>query len=158
MEVRRRHHFSKIDQDMLHASFREFDTLVRKYPDSAYAEDARRRMVYLRNKMAEHEYATARYYFRRGAVAGTINRVKFLLENYDGAPIVPDALALMVRAYLSLDLTELADDTLELLRTIDLHKEVAIDNRCTQWFLMNVLKLDLNLCMIGRIGSQKRDA
>ncbi|MDH3452207.1 MAG: outer membrane protein assembly factor BamD, partial [Gammaproteobacteria bacterium] len=91
--------FASVDQSQLRDSYRAFDDLLRKFPDSKYAADARQRMVYLRNKQAEHEYLVASYYFRRGAFAGAVNRVKYLINHMDGAPVVPEALVLMVKAY-----------------------------------------------------------
>ena len=55
------------------------------------AEDARARMVDLRNLFARHEIETALYYLRRGAWVAALNRAKFCVENYDGAPSVRDA-------------------------------------------------------------------
>lgn len=108
--------FAAIDQSQLRDAYRAFDELVRKFPDGQYAQDARQRMVYLRNMQAEHEYSVAGYYYRRGAQAGAINRLKYLIERFDGAPVVSDALVLLVRAYREVGLQELAADTLALLR------------------------------------------
>jgi outer membrane protein assembly factor BamD len=108
--------FESIDQTQLRDSYRAFDTLLRKFPDSKYAPDARQRMVYLRNKQAEHELLVANYYFRRAAFAGAVNRVKYLINHMDGAPVVPDALVLMVKAYREMGLLDLAADTLTVLK------------------------------------------
>lgn len=48
-------------------AFVDFSVLVERFPESRYAEDARQRMVYLRNNLAKHEVNVARYYMRRGA-------------------------------------------------------------------------------------------
>jgi outer membrane protein assembly factor BamD len=47
----------------------------------------------------------------RGAYVGAINRAKFAIENYDGAPVIRDALAIMVDAYNKLGMQDLAKDT-----------------------------------------------
>jgi outer membrane protein assembly factor BamD len=57
-----------------------------------------------------HELETARFYFRRSAFTAVVNRVDYLLNNYDGAPAVADALALQARAYERLDLADRAAD------------------------------------------------
>ncbi len=108
--------FASIDQSQLRDAYRAFDELVRKFPNGQYAQDARQRMVYLRNMQADHEYNVASYYFRRGAYAGAVNRVKYLIERFDGAPAVPDALVLMVKAYRQMGMHDLAAGTLALLR------------------------------------------
>lgn len=99
------------DQGAPRQAFIDFSKLLRDYPNSAYAEDARQRMVYLRNVMAQHETGIARYYLRRGAWVAAVNRSKYVLENYQEAPEVGDALAIMVTAYLEMGEQQLADDT-----------------------------------------------
>jgi outer membrane protein assembly factor BamD len=100
----------QMDQARLRKTFSDFKRVVTDYPGSEYAEDARQRMVYLRNRMALHELDTARFYFRRSAFTAVVNRVDYLLQNYDRAPAVADALALQARAYERLDLPNQAAD------------------------------------------------
>ena len=108
---------SNQDQQALVNSFADFDTLIRRFPTSIYAQDARRRMVFLRNEMAEHELKVAQFYFGRGAMLAAINRVKYMVDHYDGAIVLPDALALMAKAYRNMGMDDLADDTLRVLAT-----------------------------------------
>lgn len=107
---------SKRDQTSHRQSFRDFAELVKRYPDSQYAPDARARMVYLRNTMAQSELDVASYYLRRGAWIAAVNRARFLLDNYQGAPQTHDALAILVQAYRELGETELANDSLAVLK------------------------------------------
>lgn len=99
---------SRMDQQRLRKAFDDFRTVVEQFPDSEYAGDARKRLVYLRNEMARHELEVARFYFKRSAYAATINRIDFLMAHYDGAPAVPEALALQARAYEALDMPDMA--------------------------------------------------
>jgi outer membrane assembly lipoprotein YfiO len=89
-------------------SFQAFQTLLQRYPNSPYAADARQRMVYLRNRLADYEIEVARYYMKRGAYVGAANRARGVIENYDGAPAVDDALKIMGQAYRKLGVTDLA--------------------------------------------------
>ena len=57
-------------------SFASFLTVVEQYPNSEYAHDARRRMVYLRNRLADYEIAVATYYLGRGAYVAAAQRAK----------------------------------------------------------------------------------
>jgi len=91
-------------------SFSAFAQLLQRYPQSIYAADARQRMVFLRNDIANSELTVARYYFRRGAYVGAANRAKYIVENYQQAAQIPDALALMVQSYEALGQKDLADD------------------------------------------------
>ena len=92
-------------------SFAAFQTIVQQYPKSPYAHDARRRMIFLRNRLADYEVYVARYYMKRGAYVGAAARAKFAIENYDGAPAVREALEIMTDAYYRLGLNELAEQT-----------------------------------------------
>jgi outer membrane protein assembly factor BamD len=96
--------------------FAAFQDLVRQFPDSEYVEDARQRMVYLRNRLATYENHVARYYIRRGAYVAAINRGKYALEHYPGAPELEQTLTLMVQSYRALGMTDLAEDTSRVLR------------------------------------------
>jgi len=92
-------------------SFLSFATVVEQYPHSEYAHDARRRMVYLRNRLADYEIAVARYYVDRGAYVAAAQRAKVAIEEFDGAPAVRTALEIMVLCYEKMDLKELAAQT-----------------------------------------------
>ncbi len=97
-------------------AFNDFETLVIRFPTSRYAEDARQRMVYLRNNLADHEIHVADYYMRRGAYVAAANRAKYVVENYQQTPAIPDALVILVRAYTKLDMDELKDHAMRVLR------------------------------------------
>ena len=90
-------------------SFQAFQTLIQQFPKSPYAADARQRMVYLRNRLADYEVEVARYYMKRGAYVGALNRARGLVETYDGSPAVNDALVIAERAYRKLGMDDLGD-------------------------------------------------
>jgi outer membrane protein assembly factor BamD len=89
-------------------SFEAFQQLIEKYPHSQYVGDARQRMIFLRNRLADFELHVALYYMRRGAYVGAINRAKFCVENYDGSPAVKGSMKVLVDAYRDLKMTDLA--------------------------------------------------
>lgn len=97
-------------------SLAHFSQLLARYPDSEYASDAKKRMLYLRNVLARYEIHVANYYFKRGAYVAATNRGRYVLENFNGTPAVPDALAVMVQGYELLKMPELRDQTLEILQ------------------------------------------
>ncbi|MEE8234538.1 MAG: outer membrane protein assembly factor BamD [Gammaproteobacteria bacterium] len=96
-------------------AFEDFSELVKRYPDSQYAEDAKLRMTYLRNILAEHEIHVAHYYMRRGAFVAAANRARYVVEKYPRTPSIPDALVIMAKAYKVMELTELSTDALRVL-------------------------------------------
>ncbi|MEX1081961.1 MAG: outer membrane protein assembly factor BamD [Halofilum sp. (in: g-proteobacteria)] len=101
---------ANMDPSLLRQAFSDFQTVVREHPQSRYVDDARQRLVYLRNELAQHELNVARFYFDRSAYAAALNRVDYLLSHYDRAASVPDALALKIDAYRALDMPDLAED------------------------------------------------
>lgn len=92
-----------------------FQTLISQYPDSIYTNEAKQRMIYLRNLLAESDLVVARYYLRKGAYLASANRAGFILAQYDQSPSMPEALAIMVQAYRKLHLHDLANDAYQVL-------------------------------------------
>ena len=88
-------------------SITAFSTVVKDYPKSEYAHDAQRRLIYLRNRLAEYEVNVARYYVRRGAYLAAAQRAQRAIEQYDGAPSVQEALEIMIDCYRRLGLKDL---------------------------------------------------
>ncbi|MEC9375893.1 MAG: outer membrane protein assembly factor BamD [Pseudomonadota bacterium] len=97
-------------------SFSVFAELIRRYPNSRYAPDARQRMIFLRNRLAEHENYVANFYLERGAYAAAINRATYTIETYDGSPTTSDTLSILVTAYQKLGMNDLANDTERVLK------------------------------------------
>lgn len=105
------------DPKALRESFGAFKELVTRYPESKYAKDATLRMSYLVNTLSQHELHVARYYMKRQAYVAALNRCKFVIENYPETPAVEEALVIMISAYDLLDMDDLKQDTLRVLRT-----------------------------------------
>jgi outer membrane protein assembly factor BamD len=93
-------------------AFAAFEDLIRQFPDSEYSEDARQRMIFLRNRLAVYENHVARYYIDRGAYVAAINRAKYALEHYPGAPQLADTLTVLIEAYQALGMADLAADAI----------------------------------------------
>jgi outer membrane protein assembly factor BamD len=101
---------SQRDPGSARDSFQDFSELLRRFPDSEYADDARQRMLFLRNNLAKSEVHAARFYLKRGAPLAAANRAKYVVENFPRSTAVRDALEIMVAAYTRLELPLLAAD------------------------------------------------
>ena len=101
---------SERDPTTTREAFFDFRELVRRFPDSRYAEDAANRMHFLRNMLARHEINVAHYYMRRGAYVAAANRAKYVIAHYDSSSATPQALAVLADAYERMGLTDLAHD------------------------------------------------
>ena len=90
-------------------SFNAFKEVVVRFPESRYAEDAAARMRYLVNALAGYEVHVARYYIKRGAYLAAANRAQYAIRYYQQAPVLEDAVFLLVIAYDQLGMTDLRD-------------------------------------------------
>ena len=96
-------------------SFNDFSELIKRFPDSIYVDDAQLRMRHLRNVLAQHEVNVANYYMRRGAFVAAANRARYVVENYQQTPAMPEALVLLAKSYRVLELEDLAADATRVL-------------------------------------------
>ncbi len=106
---------SKRDPGTAKEAFNHFAQLIALFPDSAYALDAQKRMVYLKNTLARSEINIANYYFKRGAYLAAANRGRWVVENLQGTPAVPDGLAVMAQAYHLVEMPELSENAVKVL-------------------------------------------
>jgi outer membrane protein assembly factor BamD len=103
------------DQTAAREAFRDFDELIRRFPDSRYAPDARQRMVFLRNHLSYYELDVARYYLRRKAYVASASRARYAIETYPGSPEMAGALEILHISYTEMGLPELAEDTMKVM-------------------------------------------
>lgn len=112
-----RQDLSERDQKAAKESFEAFRELVTRFPDSRYANDARQRMNYIVNSLAQYEVHVARYYYKRGAYLAAINRAQIALSDYREVPALEEALYIMVLSYDALGMNDLRDDAKRVLTT-----------------------------------------
>jgi len=96
-------------------AFEDFRRLIEKYPDSKYAADAQKRMLFIKSRLAKYEIAIARFYMRREAYVAAANRGRYVLEYYSDTPHVQEALEIMVECYDQLKLDELKNNAMKTL-------------------------------------------
>ena len=100
-------------------AYADFNTVATRYPNSAYAGDARQRMVFLRNEFARFEMNTGLYYLRRGAWVSAADRATYLLETYPQSEYQNDAVAMLGESYTRLGNATLAADAKRVLQQND---------------------------------------
>jgi outer membrane protein assembly factor BamD len=101
---------SERDQAAARESYQSFKQLSEQFPDSKYTPDARLRMDFTVNMLAEYEVHVANYYIRREAYVAAANRAKESVLEFPQTASTPEALSIMVIAYDRLGLTQLRDD------------------------------------------------
>jgi outer membrane protein assembly factor BamD len=108
---------SERDQKAAKVSFESFKELVERFPDSRYTPDARLRMTYIVNSLAQSEVHVARYYYERGAYVAAINRAQTAVADYKGVPAAEEALFILHKSYEALGMDVLAKDARRVLET-----------------------------------------
>lgn len=97
-------------------SFDSFRELITRFPDSKYTPDARMRMTYLVNALAQLEVHVARYYMKRGAYVAAANRAQYAVKAYPDVPATEEALFILVKAYDEMGMDGLRDDAERVMR------------------------------------------
>ncbi|HHL42871.1 MAG TPA: outer membrane protein assembly factor BamD [Hellea balneolensis] len=126
--------------------------VVRRYPDSDYARDARLKLELTHDHLAGKEMDVGRWYLRQNQHLAAIGRFKNVVKNYDTTSQVEEALHRLVEAYVSLGLigeakqvgsvlgynypdSEWYQDSYNLLSKygVDLHQELKVKRKRGYW-------------------------
>ena len=94
------------DQKTTELALRALDDVVRRFPDSKYARDAKLKLDFTRDHLAGKEMEIGRYYLKRGQYLAAMNRFKRVIDNYQTTTHVPEALERLVECDLALGLTD----------------------------------------------------
>lgn len=108
---------SERDQRQGKLAFAAFKELTERYPDSRYSADARARMRYIVNSLAQGQVNIARYYYTRKAYVAAINRAQTALANYPDTPALEEALFILVKSYDALGMEKLSADAGRVLKS-----------------------------------------
>ncbi|MBL1431615.1 MAG: outer membrane protein assembly factor BamD [Robiginitomaculum sp.] len=76
--------------------------VVRRFPNSEYARDARLKIDLTRDQLAGKDMSVGRYYLRKGNSLAAINRFRNVIKEYDTTTHAPEALHRLVEAYVQL--------------------------------------------------------
>jgi outer membrane protein assembly factor BamD len=90
------------DQRITEDALKALEELVRRYPESTYARDARLKIDLTRDHLAGKEMAVGRYYQKQQQYVAAINRYRTVVEKYQTTTHVPEALHRLVECYLTL--------------------------------------------------------
>ncbi|MBU3826711.1 MAG: outer membrane protein assembly factor BamD [Candidatus Anaerobiospirillum merdipullorum] len=102
---------SQKDPTHYYEAFNTFREMIETYPNSAYAADAYKRMIYIQQQLAEREYKIASYYYDKQAYVSAIRHCQNILYSYRNTPFLEDALQLMSDCYRDLGLEMPAQNT-----------------------------------------------
>jgi outer membrane protein assembly factor BamD len=94
------------DQKTTEDAVKALDDVVRRFPDSKYARDAKLKLDFTRDHLAGKEMEIGRYYLNRGLYLAAINRFKRVVDHYQTTTHVPEALERLVECDLALGLVD----------------------------------------------------
>ena len=84
----------------------KFEFIMRTYPDTDYATDARFKIDLIIDQLAAKEMSIARYYMKTEKWIPALNRLKIVVDQYDRTVFVEEALHRLVEVYYRLGLLE----------------------------------------------------
>jgi outer membrane protein assembly factor BamD len=90
------------DQARTERAMQALDEVVRKYPETEYAESSRRKLEVARDQLAGKEMQIGRYYLEKRNYTGAINRFKAVVTQYQTTRHVEEALMRLTESYMAL--------------------------------------------------------
>ena len=94
------------DQSITQQAANSFGELIRRYPDSRYAADARLKLDLINDHLAGKEMEVGRFYQRQGSWLAATHRFRTVIDKYQTTTHTPEALERLVESYLALGIPE----------------------------------------------------
>jgi len=94
------------DQAITQQASDAFGELIRRYPESRYAADARLKLDLINDHLAGKEMEIGRFYQRSGNWLAATYRFRNVVDNYQTSSHAPEALERLVETYLALGIPE----------------------------------------------------
>ncbi|CAO3373332.1 outer membrane protein assembly factor BamD [Azospirillum argentinense] len=94
------------DQRMTRLALDALSEVVRRFPDSQYARDAKIKIDLTNDHLAGKEMEVGRFYLKQGQYTAAIGRFRTVIENFQTTSHVPEALHRLVECYLALGITD----------------------------------------------------
>ncbi len=99
------------DQKMTELALASLDDVVRRFPETSYARDARLKRDLALDHLAGKEMEVGRYYQGHGDYLAAINRFRVVVKDYQTTSHVPEALHRLVECYLAVGIAGEAQAT-----------------------------------------------
>ena len=94
------------DQKITQQASDSFNELIRRYPQSRYASDARLKLDLINDHLAGKEMEVGRFYQRQGNWLAASTRFREVVDKYQTTSHTPEALERLVETYLNLGLLD----------------------------------------------------
>lgn len=90
------------DQKITEQALTALTEIIKRFPESEYARDARLKLDLAYDHLAGKEMQVGRYYLNKDEYLSAVNRFRYVAENYQTTSHVPEALYRLVECYLRL--------------------------------------------------------
>jgi outer membrane protein assembly factor BamD len=94
------------DQSITRQALDSLNELVRRYPNTRYASDARLKIDLVRDHLAGKEMEVGRFYQRRNQWLASVTRFRTVVDEYQTTSHTPEALMRLTESYLALGIPE----------------------------------------------------
>ena len=94
------------DPTLSQKALKYFQIITTKYPDSVYAKDAKLKIEYINNSLAQNELIIGIFYLKNNSPVSSIKRFKLILKNYQNTAVIPETLYRLCEAFLMVGLEQ----------------------------------------------------
>ena len=92
------------DPGLSQKALKYFQIITTKYPNSKYAKDAKLKIEYINNSLAQNELLIGIFYLKKYSPISSIKRFKSIIKNYENTAVIPETLYRLCEAFLMLGL------------------------------------------------------
>ena len=94
------------DPALSHKALKYFRIVTTKYPNSIYAKDAKLKIEYINNSLAQNELRIGIFYLNNNSPISSIKRFKSVIQNYQNTAVIPETLYRLCEAFLMIGLKQ----------------------------------------------------
>ncbi|MDA9649355.1 outer membrane protein assembly factor BamD, partial [Alphaproteobacteria bacterium] len=94
------------DSMLSEKALKYFKIITTKFPNSVYARDAKFKINYIKNSLAQNELLIGIFYLKNNSPASSIKRFQAIIKNYQTTSVIPETLYRLCEAYLMLGLKQ----------------------------------------------------
>ena len=94
------------DPSLSHKALKYFRIVTTKYPNSIYSKDAKLKIEYINNSLAQNELRIGIYYLNNNSPISSIKRFKSVIQKYQNTAVIPETLYRLCEAFLMIGLKQ----------------------------------------------------
>ena len=91
------------------------DQLIKRFPNSKYAKDARQKIILVNSNIAAKHMSIAYFYQKNAKYTAALNRYKIVISNFSNTRFTPEALYRTTEIYMTIGLKKEASNTASVL-------------------------------------------